>query len=235
MKQITANFKFAHTYRGYKCDVTREVYGMVTFQDGKLSISIPERKYLSGVHKIEERVREEFKDYKNSPIFSHIVETSDTLVDELREATQDLKKDYIEKTKASAKRMYDYAVENYPAVEKKSREASKEYGASMGWGAREKWNTLRKEADRLKAISSRTFEAYLKSELDYAEIHYESSLVKLATRLVQKGISTDYKITSGYVGVNFEVNITHANGKVKAWTIIAEGAIVRAHYRYLVK
>ena len=236
MKQITAFFKLPHTYpsrvsMGVYKNVTRDVYGKVTFKNDKLSISIQDRNYLQGVSIIEAKIRAEFKDYKNSSIFWKITETSDSLVDELREATKDLKKDYIEKTKATARMMYDYAVVNYPIIEKKAKEAFKDYSLNR----HRQYSELSKEASRLESIATKGFDMYLKSELQYAELHYESSLLKLADRLVAKGISKDYKITSGYVGVNFEVVITHELGKVRAWTIIAEGEIRRAHYRYLVK
>jgi hypothetical protein len=71
--------------------------------------------------------------------------------------------------------------------------------------------------------------------MDDAEAHYESSLIKLAARLTAKGVEGDMEITSGWVGQNFEVNIKHSKGVTRAWTIVAEGPIVRAHYRYLVK
>jgi hypothetical protein len=57
----------------------------------------------------------------------------------------------------------------------------------------------------------------------------------LSDRLLSKGISENFKINSGYVGINFEVVITHDKGQVKAWTIIACGPIVRPHYRYIIK
>jgi len=240
MKQVTATFKV--TYKaprkidGFYRNIDIDAYGKVTFKNDKLSISINDRNYLPLVSMVEDIVRKEFSNYKTSEIFSNIVEVSDTLVSDLRIATQELKADYIQKVIDSANEMHNSAVEKLSNAHKVKSEAYKT------WRADWKNNILRKEANeaektflRLSSIASVPLEKYIATEVKYGELHYENSLLKLADRLISKGISENFKIKSGYVGVNFELVITHELGQVKAWTIIACGEIVRPHYRYLVK
>ena len=240
MKQVTATFKV--TYKaprkidGFYRNIDIDAYGKVTFKNDKLSISINDRNYLPLVSMVEDIVRKEFSNYKTSEIFSNIVEVSDTLVSDLKIATQELKADYIQKVIDSANEMHNSAVEKLPNAQQVSSEAFKT------WRADWKNNILRKEANeaekivsRLNSIASVPLEKYIATEVKYGELHYENSLLKLADRLISKGISENFTIKSGYVGVNFEVVITHELGQVKAWTIIACGEIVRPHYRYLVK
>lgn len=240
MKQVTAYFKV--TYKAVKKvdgsyrNVDQDAYGKVTFKNGKLSISIQERNWLPQVSMVETIVRKEFNNYKTSPIFSDIVEVSDSLVSDLRTATQELKADYIAKVIESAKEMHQDAVASLP---KAIEEAEQLFAA---W--RKDYNnyTLRRDSmeaekivSRYRSIARESVENYIASEVKHGEAHYEASLLKLADRLISKGISENFTIKSGYVGVNFEVVITHELGQVKAWTIIACGEIVRPHYRYLVK
>lgn len=83
----------------------------------------------------------------------------------------------------------------------------------------------------------KTFESYLAKEIELANRHYQYSLDKLVFRLVKKGVTTDdFSITNESIGVNINLNILHADGKLtKACTIIAEGEIQRPHYRFLIK
>jgi hypothetical protein len=58
----------------------------------------------------------------------------------------------------------------------------------------------------------------------------------LAARVEAKELNIEsIKVTSGFQNVNFECTITDGIKKVRAFTIIAEGEIVRPHYRYLIK
>ena len=231
ISQVTANFnmEIKSTFKGSKC-----IYGSIKFKNNKLSISIMDRNYLGYfASEAERRVRTEFENYKTSTIFTNLIETSTGIVDELRVATQELKVNYIIKTKETAKRMFDNAADKIPTLKEAKKTAWENYKVDRSTVY--DYNAITKQLDKLQSITEKGFESFLNSELKHAELHYEDSLNKLAERLVIKGISENYKIESGYVGVNFEVNITHDLGTVKAWTIIAEGPIQRAHYRYLVK
>jgi hypothetical protein len=232
ISQVSANFN-VEIQNGSKG--TKNVYGSIKFKNDKLSISIMDRNWLGGylVHMTESLVEKEFSNYKTSTIFSSLIETSTGIVDELRVATQELKANYIVKTKETAKRMFDNAIEKIPSLKVAKETAWQNYRA--GGTDRYEYFQLAKTIEKLENITEKGFESFLNSELKHAELHYECSLIKLAERLVAKGISENYVIKSGYVGINFEVTITHELGQVKAWTIIAEGQIIRAHYRYLVK
>ena len=78
--------------------------------------------------------------------------------------------------------------------------------------------------------------AFIEKAIKSAEAHYTSSIEKLAFRITEKGLNIDsIKVSSGWVGINFECEITDGNKKVRAFTIIAEGEIQKPHYRYLIK
>lgn len=80
------------------------------------------------------------------------------------------------------------------------------------------------------------FEKFLEKELKSAEIHYKNSIEKLALRIAKKELNEEnLTLNSSRIGVNFETIITDGKKSVRAWTIIAEGAIQRPHYRYLIK
>jgi len=79
-------------------------------------------------------------------------------------------------------------------------------------------------------------EAFIAKEIQNAEKHYIQSIEKLAARVEAKELNIEsIKVTSGFQNVNFECTITDGIKKVRAFTIIAEGEIVRPHYRYLIK
>jgi len=66
--------------------------------------------------------------------------------------------------------------------------------------------------------------------------HYEFSIEKLADRIEKKGLNVEtLKTSTTHIGVNIETTLTDGEKTVRAFTIIAEGAVQRPHYRYLVK
>jgi len=95
------------------------------------------------------------------------------------------------------------------------------------------YHKLQREIDGVRRFGKAN---YVAKELKNAEIHYEDSIEKLAFRIEQKGLDVDnLKLKSSNVGVNFETVISDGIKTVRAFTIIASGAIQRLHYRYLVK
>tara|TARA_Y100000593_G_scaffold88797_1_gene171759 strand:- start:899 stop:1540 length:642 start_codon:yes stop_codon:yes gene_type:complete len=79
-------------------------------------------------------------------------------------------------------------------------------------------------------------EKFIKKSLDNAKAHYENSIIKLAYRIVAKGLNqNNLQFTNSYVGVNIDTIISDGEKQVKAQTICAWGAIQKPHYRYLVK
>ena len=93
-----------------------------------------------------------------------------------------------------------------------------------------------KDKKELNSLLNIGLDKYKEKELKKAELHYESSLVKLAARIEKKGLNIEnMEVVTGRVGVNIEMTLSDGEKNVKAWTIIAEGTIQRPHYRYLVK
>ena len=250
-KQVTAWFRIEKTEYG------RIFYasGSIKYTNNKLSISINNRrmKCAADNYKIKKMVEQEFDGcgnepfkYRTSPIFNNIVETDNGLVDILRERTEDLKIAYIEKTKEYAKFMFDKAnkllnmsnkeqYDLYKVPCKVSPHNKDSFQVDWSGNYKEGFRLLSRDISNARSIVDKGYNAYEEKEIKEAEMHYESSLIKLAERLKAKGIVDNFEITSGRVGMNFEVTIKHEKGITRAWTIIAEGLIQRPHYRYLVK
>lgn len=225
--------------------VIKPVYysGTVTLQDGKLKISIYDRNQHSYSTKIfiENVVRKEFFNYRTSTIFSSYTEVKNNMIDELRNATQDLKADYFQKCEQASNRIFNYHIsmiethhqkldEIKQIIQNRNNQYDREY-----FKLQNQYSEVKDAFKYCIKLQEMGFQAFLKEEMENAETHYEMSLIKLASRLSAKGVEGDIKITSGRVGRNFEVCIEHNKGVTRAWTIVAEGPIVRAHYRYLVK
>jgi len=178
------------------------------------------------------------------------------LIETLTANTQDLKNAFIEKTIENAKSTFEYCTKMYnmPLSEKYTmfnvpfemvkRLGSEELTPRMTMvlytnfkypQTPTEYYTYQKKNDKWYTVKSLGLENYIAKELKYAELHYESSIVKLADRLTKKGITSDFTIQNGRIGQNFEITITSGNIVTRAWTIIAEGPIQRPHYRYLVK
>jgi len=79
-------------------------------------------------------------------------------------------------------------------------------------------------------------EDYVAKQVKSAIDHYEDSIAKLAARINAKGLDVDkIKATTSHIGVNIETTLTDGVKTVRAFTIIAGGAVQRPHYRYLIK
>jgi hypothetical protein len=90
--------------------------------------------------------------------------------------------------------------------------------------------------NEIRSLSNMGLEAFIAKEMKKAELHYESSLLKLAYKIELKKIDIhNMSVVTGHVGVNIDMTLTDGEKTVKAFTIIAEGQIQRPHYRYLVK
>jgi hypothetical protein len=243
MAQTTAYFKV--TLPNFR---NRTYVGQLTDKDGKLSY----KGDFNGKYGYSSAERYQIKaavakawPTRNSEIFTHIKESNDGLVETLRKHTQDLYEVFIQKTKEYAARMHKVATDNYnqPLESFYSSygielETIESYGHTIQKVTKE---TRRAEGMLLKdrstwySIKVQPYEIFEAKEVKHAIDHYENSLLRLAARLEAKGIKGDFTAVSGRVGLNFEVVIRHGDTSTRAWTIIAEGPIVRAHYRYLVK
>lgn len=175
--------------------------------------------------------------------------TKEQLITDLTKKTQELKKKFIQMTKDAAKRMFDhYIARNQWTLDQWYDAYGIKYTYVMQCGVmtavidrteyhKKNYYKVEPERTKVKWIVKNGYEYFEAEEVKYAERHYKDSIEKLAYRLEQKGILTTgkYKIKNEWIGVNLHLTIEHDNQITKAWTIIAEGPIKRAHYRYLIK
>ncbi len=173
----------------------------------------------------------------------------ETLEKTLREQTQTLKEQYIEKTKEWANNSFNAHIKRttwsevdwckYFGLEPRPVNV----GTSMEFLSFPKnfyntknsktYHNMRTESFRVKGLG---LEEYTKREVKKAEIHYENSIIKLTERIMKKGLNEEnLKVVTSHIGININTTISDGDKTVKAWTIIAEGEIQKPHYRYLVK
>ena len=146
-----------------------------------------------------------------------------TLIETLKQHTQTLKIQYIELNKEWAKNEYT-----------RLRKWAQEYvEGKHGYGAAsKKYYNLPYHILNPKS----TVDDYVASVVQKAELHYISSISKLAARLVSKGLDVDnITVTSSHIGVNIDIVIDDGEKTVRAYTVVAGGPVQRPHYRYLVK
>lgn len=245
------------TYQDEKRTNSPKIYGRVTLKnDGKISITeIWSPSSLSYANKYQAKEYAKSIVAKNFP--SDMCEnfkdtnTSKGLASLLKDHTQELKADYLEKTKVYAANYFNHYLELlnrsealwYDQFDIITKEQYGQTTIDYKLTSSRKLNEMRKLQRKCGDITRIGLANFTAKELKNAEDHYNSSIEKLAFKLNQKGITEDqeFEITSGRVKMNFECVIHHSkiDGKytqhTKAWTIIAEGPIQRPHYRYLIK
>ena len=163
------------------------------------------------------------------------------LIDKLQSETKELKQKFLNMTK-------EWATSNFERVEKTFNwkeidwckylkiEPSADNTFPRGFYNTSKAKTYEKLKREIDGIRRFGKSGYVSNALKDAEIHYEESIKKLATRIEEKGLDIEnLKLSSSNVGVNFETKITDGVKTVRAFTIIASGLVQRPHYRYLVK
>lgn len=167
----------------------------------------------------------------------------------LKEETQSLKEQYIEKTIEWATRTYQFSVEQSKWNEEKwanylgvpTRIANQGFPGEFVTFHSGFWNTkmsttysrLKKQALIIKKLG---LDELIKKEVRSANLHYDISIDKLAERIEKKKLNQDnIHLSTSHIDVNIETIITDGDKTVRAFTIIAEGDVQRPHYRYLVK
>jgi hypothetical protein len=171
------------------------------------------------------------------------------LIEILKSETETLRVQYLEKTKEWATNYYNICKErkNWHEVEwckffgltpeiKNPNSNMQFLGYPKGFYNTKKSSELHRYQNEIHRTLTLGLEKYIEKELKYAEIHYESSIIKLDDRIEKKGLNQD-KITvvTSHIGVNINITLTDGEKTVRAFTIIAEGEIQRPHYRYLIK
>lgn len=122
-----------------------------------------------------------------------------------------------------------------PEVQNKGSKAIEFLGFPRGF-----YNTYaklyKKEKDEIYDVLKNGSDNFIQKRVIMTELHYENSLIKLADRIIKKGINLQNFLVSSYrEGINLEIVITDGTKTVRAWTIVAGGSIQCNHYRYLVK
>jgi len=178
-----------------------------------------------------------------------IITENKSLIDILKKETKSLKEQYMMFTNDYARKKFDsmvvatkYSIEEwYDLYSIKYTVPETGYGkgnAMIDSGEYRKKDLYRMRDDRHRCftIVNGGFDKYLAKELKYAEMHYESSVIKLANRIEKKGLDIDnLSVTTSHIGVNINTTLTDGEKTVRAFTIVASGDIQRPHYRYLVK
>ena len=172
-----------------------------------------------------------------------------TLINLLTTETNDLRIQYFSKTKewaiknhTTAKIMVRWNDEewcNYLGITPESKNNYKNepvLGFPKGFYNTSRSKDYRNKYNSVQNICGYELHEYITKELKYAQLHYEQSIAKLASRIIKKGLNIEnIKVKNNSLGVNINTEITDGVLTVKAWTIIAEGEIQRPHYRYLIK
>jgi hypothetical protein len=235
----------------------RMIFGTVTQKrDGKISVSLHDaRRYCAADRYSAKALANKIVEsgFKHDSITHLVSSTSnEKLITDLTHKTQGLRHAYITKVKEYTKEAFEYAVKRTKWTEKEwfneykieyvekpslykpgtlvIEPLSKEYNGK-------RYYKMRSEQRNVKDIVAAGYQKLEDKEVMFAERHYADSVEKLAQRLHDKGLTEgqSFEITSGWVGVNFNIIIKHGDEVTKAWTIVASGPIQRPHYRYLVK
>lgn len=167
----------------------------------------------------------------------------------LREETKTLKTQYIEKSLEWAKNHFNICKERrnwsevewcrYFNIEPEVRNkglVSEFLGFPKGfYGTSHARIQVRIQSEGRRVLSL-GLEKFLNKIKEDAELHYESSILKLATRIEKKELNqSNLKVETSHIGVNINTTLTDGEKTVRAFTIVAEGEVQRPHYRYLVK
>lgn len=178
-----------------------------------------------------------------------------TLINTLTQETQGLKADFLAKTENYCNVYFDECLKRYHfndqnwcellGVTPEIRQTTNICGVKIGddkicfpkgffnTEASRRYSRLRNEAFSIKAQGLEVFKS---KELKKAVAHYETSIVKLASRIEAKGLDvTKLKVVTSSIGVNININLTDGVKTVNAYTIVAQGEIQKPHYRYLIK
>jgi hypothetical protein len=160
----------------------------------------------------------------------------------LRNETQDLKELYIGSVEKAIERDQKWAI----GVRNRTiQDWCNVFGITPRPVGVDKWdwpvnfyNTsdARRYAEVKSKMTNILSERYPEKTRKAAEIHYEDSIAKLAERLIRNGVTEEFEIIHKSLGVNFEMTLKTASGKiVNCYTIIADGPERITHYRFLVK
>lgn len=171
------------------------------------------------------------------------------LIEILKKETETLKVQYLKMTEEWALNFYKVCEERKTWNEAKWCEfygltpEMKNPNTSMQWLGFPKgfYNSRQarvfdRDKNSIRQVTGLGVEKYTQKEIKLAQLHYENSILKLADRIEKKNLNQDnLSVVTSHIGVNINTTLTDGVKSVKAFTIIASGAIQRPHYRYLIK
>jgi len=183
---------------------------------------------------------------------SQMQENGSLLIAQLKEQTKSLRVQYIAKVKNWAKEEFERVTPmrkwseeqwcKWLGIKAEKRASRFDHTQPVAWRFPKNFFNMYEHKlygsanGKAASMLATGLEKYVAQAEKGAEDHYENSIIKLAIRIMKKGMSFDnLKMTTTHLGVNIETIISDGEKVVKAWTIIAEGPIQRPHYRYLVK
>ena len=222
-------------------------YGSVTLKDdNKVSISIEDRNWLSySLRSLATKTANDIvaADFNHPAIIGEVQSSDSGILGLLMTETHELKLQLLDRTESWAKQSFTHVQNNLPSVIEQKKAAYAAYNDALvaklpTWNLQKAYYSLVKKVETMNKIVSGGVDKYVVDQLKCADAHYQSSLSKLAMRITQKGMDmTNFKLVSGYVGMNLEMKMSDGVKSVKAWTIWAaeESELVSPHYRYLVK
>ncbi len=163
-----------------------------------------------------------------------------SLVAILLDQTDELRVEFLAKTKewsiTEFSRFEKFLTVRHTRADFFTTETSNKYGTSAYWEASKEYRLYNDRYDRASKVVNAGVESFIAREQKLAQLHYEQSIAKLASRIEKKELDqTALVVTSARLEMNFETTITDGDQTVRAFTILACGQIIRPHYRYLVK
>lgn len=234
----------------------RKITGTVTLKDnGKISISIFNRSFYSTASKYqaENLAKEIVKlDFKH-PNVSNFRQDDEGLLAILKTYTEELRVEYIQKCKIFEAAEFDRKDEWYKSlpkhgttdwydkfkiqyeVSKYSQPGNPTYVATNFGDNQQRYYSAKNKIDNTANYLHKGKEKAIETAEKLAEQHYQESISKLAYRIEKKGlVVANLKVEHQRIGINLELTLSDGERKVVAKTIVAEGPIIKPHYRYLV-
>ena len=153
------------------------------------------------------------------------------LIEELKLSTESLRTQYVENTRSWAKSEFnkilniteDEFLLKYGTYSKFSNKNIHTKSSYSRWGG-----ILNK-----KRLGE---EVFIENEIEGANEHFESSIIKLANRILKEDVNwNNMEIITSHIGVNIETVIKCNNKIITASTTLVLGDIQKPHYRYFVK
>jgi len=172
------------------------------------------------------------------------------LIDVLKKETKSLKVQYLKFTKEYAKSEFEYQetlkmMQYYERVKflgYELIEVTDKYNGRITQRFNDEHyrngdnQRLTRSIDKMNKIVSMGLSKYIEKMEENAILHYEDSIIKLATRIEKKELNkSNLTVKTSHVGVNIETTLTDGIKTVRAFTIIASGEVQKPHYRYLIK